>query len=90
MHEPEYNLLNCVPFGEKLYEDFVRDRLDLKTISVFSRISSKYAPVDLNNQRVQRKAVKGGRDSQEKLRTTKQPDRSRVCHISRKDSGIHA
>ena len=51
-------MLNCVPFGEKLYEDFVRDRLDLKTISLFATISSKYAPVDPNNQRVQRKAVK--------------------------------
>ena len=50
-HEPEY-LLNCVPFGEKLYEDFVRDRLDLKTISLFATISSKYAPMDPNNQRV--------------------------------------
>lgn len=55
--ESEY-LLNCIPFGDKLYADFVKYRLELKTISLFATISSKYNPVNHDNRRVQRTAKK--------------------------------
>ena len=37
-----YYLLNCIPFGEKQYADFVGDRLVKKSIHLHATISKKY------------------------------------------------
>ena len=44
--DTEY-LLNCLSFGEKLFQDFNHERLDLKTVSLFATISLKYVPTNL-------------------------------------------
>ena len=38
-------MLNLIPFGERLYNDFHSDRLQLKTVSLFATISAKYKTV---------------------------------------------
>lgn len=35
------HLLDCLDFGEKLFEEFIYERLELKTVSIFSKISTK-------------------------------------------------
>ena len=42
-------MLNCLSFGEKLFQDFNHERLDLKTVSLFATISLKYVPTILKH-----------------------------------------
>ena len=45
------HLLDCLDFGQKLFEEFNHERLELKTVSIFSTIiSSKYVPNDMTSQ----------------------------------------
>ena len=37
--------MNLIPFGERLYNDFRRDRLQLKSVSLSATISAKYNTV---------------------------------------------
>ena len=55
--DTEY-LLNCLSFGEKLFQDFIHERLDLKTVSLFATMSLKYVPTNLKQHASKVCAVK--------------------------------
>ena len=50
--------MDCLPFGERLIQDFNRERLELKTTSIFATISSKYVFKDPHSQASKTPAVK--------------------------------